>query len=110
MICGIYKITCKINNRIYIGSSKNIMQRWKEHKQKLNKNIHDNMFLQRDWNRYGEDNFIFEILEECEFGTQFVAEQKYLNELKPFFKDGTGYNIKRDTGFGNVYIDKTKVE
>lgn len=103
MICGIYKITCKINNRFYIGSSKDINARWNMHKWELNNNRHDNIFLQRDWNRYGEENFTFEVLEECEFGTQFTVEQRYLNELKPFFKDGTGYNIKKDTGFGNTY-------
>ena len=108
MVCGIYKITCTINNRIYIGSSMNIQQRWTTHKRELNNNEHDNMFLQRDWNRYGEENFTFEILEECEFGTQYTVEQKYLNELKPFFKDGTGYNIKRDTGFGNIYVEEGK--
>ena len=86
----------------------NIKQRWATHKRELNNNEHDNMFLQRDWNRYGEENFNFEILEECEFGTQFVVEQKYLNQLKPFFKDGTGYNIKQDTGFGNVYSEEVK--
>ena len=32
---GIYKIKNKINNKIYIGQSKNIIQRWEQHKRNL---------------------------------------------------------------------------
>ncbi len=98
-ICGVYKITCLINDKIYIGSSNNIKKRWKVHKNELNKNNHDNMFLQRDWNRFGEKNFIFEVLEECKITEQYVMEQKYLDELQPFYKDGTGYNINKKACF-----------
>lgn len=72
-----------------------IQKRWKQHKKELNNNEHDNMFLQRDWNRYGEENFIFEVVEECNFVEQYVIEQKYLDCLQPFFRDGTGYNIHK---------------
>lgn len=64
-ICGIYKIENTINKKAYIGQSKNIPLRFSNHKYELNKNIHPNHHLQRAWNKYGKENFIFEILCEC---------------------------------------------
>ena len=61
-ISGIYKITCKENNRIYIGSSFNISSRWKWHINDLSNNIHVNKELQDDFNRYEITAFIFEVI------------------------------------------------
>ena len=56
---GIYKITCKVNNKIYIGSTEVCFkQRFKKHKQRLRNNYHENDYLQKSWNKYGEDNFV----------------------------------------------------
>lgn len=65
---GIYKITNKINNKSYIGQSINIEQRWKTHKTSpFNKNcVHYNCLFYKAIRKYGIDNFIFEVLEECE--------------------------------------------
>lgn len=91
--CGVYKITNIINNKIYIGSSKSILQRWKNHIRELELNIHGNMFLQSDWKQYGKENFIFEVLEECDEDERYIVEQKYLDELLPFYRSNNGYNI-----------------
>ena len=91
--CGVYKITNLVNGKIYVGSSKDIGQRWNQHKEYLNKNIHGNTHLQRAWDKYGENNFKFEIIEECEPVVRFEREQFYLNTLNPF--DENGYNIVR---------------
>jgi len=92
-ICGIYKITNMINYKFYIGSSNNINNRWRQHKKALNEGTHGNPYLQNAWNKYGGQNFKFEIIEECTPEMQFEREQFYLNELKPF--DDNGYNIVR---------------
>ena len=92
-ICGVYKITNRVNGKIYVGSSKNIYERWNQHKDKLRNNCHDNIHLQNAWNKYGEENFEFEIIEECASKIQFEREQYYLNTLNPF--DDNGYNIVR---------------
>ena len=63
--CGVYSITNLQNNKRYIGSSKNIESRWADHRRRLRKNTHHSIHLQRAWNEYGEQNFCFEILEEC---------------------------------------------
>lgn len=109
---GIYKITNKTNGKFYIGSSKNISKRFREHKLDLKKNKHKNKKLQNAFNKYGEENFIFEILEECNLENLLVLENKYYQELKPF------YNLcpiilsgnKKD-GFSNsIYFTKNIVK
>lgn len=92
-ICGVYKIINTVNGKFYIGSSKNIKSRWKQHIDKLRENKHGNTYLQNAWNKYGEQSFWFEIIEECEPHVQFEREQYYLNTLNPF--DNRGYNIVR---------------
>lgn len=64
-ICGIYKITNTINNKYYIGQSKEIEKRWKRHKKDLDNDKHTNLHIKRAWDKYGQDNFTFEIIEEC---------------------------------------------
>lgn len=63
--CGIYAIENTVNNKIYIGSSKDINKRIIQHKFNLSNNNHHNPDLQADWNCYGSDNFIFYFLEAC---------------------------------------------
>lgn len=92
-ICGVYKITNTVNGKFYIGSSNNIKNRWRQHKSSLNDGNHGNVHLQNAWNKYGGQNFEFEILEECDQKDQFEREQFYLNELNPF--DDNGYNVVR---------------
>lgn len=65
MITGIYKIENIINKKVYIGQSKNIPIRFSNHKYELNNNKHPNSHLQRAWNKYGKENFTFEVLCEC---------------------------------------------
>jgi group I intron endonuclease len=85
-ISGIYKIINKINGKYYVGSAINFAKRWREHRRKLNKNIHHNLHLQSAWNKYGEVNFLFEIVEKInekitgKFNKKLIElEQKYLN-------------------------------
>ena len=92
-VCGVYKITNIKNNKIYIGSSNNIHQRWKNHIRELETNKHSNIYLQNDWDMYEKDNFKFEVIEECAEDVRYSVEQKYLNELMPFYRTGNGYNI-----------------
>ena len=92
-ICGVYKITNIVNGKFYIGSSNDIKARWRQHKDKLRVNKHGNTYLQNAWNKYGEENFLFEVVEECDPEFQFEREQYYLNTLNPF--DDQGYNIVR---------------
>lgn len=80
-ISGIYKITNIVNNKIYIGSSRNIKNRWFKHTALLRHNKHENKHLQNAWNKYGEENFKFEIVEQCEVEELLIREQFYLDSL-----------------------------
>lgn len=90
MTVGIYQIKCLENNKVYIGCSKNIEHRWKQHKNSLKNNNHKNTHLQRSWDKYGEGVFIFSIIEECELDQLIEREQFYLDQI---FEGGNTFNI-----------------
>lgn len=81
--CGIYMITNYASNKRYIGSSINIGQRLWTHRSELRHNKHPNKHLQNAWNKYGENNFNYTILEKCSTEKRFEREQYYVNTLKP---------------------------
>lgn len=62
----IYKITCEKDRRFYIGASTSPHNRRLEHFNHLRKNKHHNIFLQRAFNKYGEESFTYEVLESFE--------------------------------------------
>lgn len=93
VICGVYKIVCVKNNKIYIGSSADIANRWWDHKARLHSNTHINPHLQNAWNKYGESNFLFDIVEICDEGKQYEREQFWMNETKCC---EIGFNISKD--------------
>ena len=93
-ITGIYKIENKINNKKYIGQSKNIHRRWKQHKHYLNKNQHENQYLQSAWNKYGENSFNFEIICKCNEVELNQWEEYYINKYDTFSDRNKGYNLQ----------------
>lgn len=62
---GIYEIKNTETSDTYIGSSQDIAERWRRHKRDLRKGKHHSRFLQRSWNKYGENVFTFIVLEFC---------------------------------------------
>ena len=73
---GVYKITNKKTNAIYIGASTVLSVRWRRHLLDLRKEEHSNINLQEDYNKYGLEAFEFEVLEEHPPETQFEALEK----------------------------------
>jgi group I intron endonuclease len=91
---GIYKIVNILDGKIYIGSSSNFCKRWNGHITCLRKNKHHSPHLQNAWNKYGEENFKFEIVEVVEdFNKLFEREQYYIDLYKCFGHDG--YNAAK---------------
>jgi group I intron endonuclease len=103
-IVGIYKITNVVNNKCYIGSSKNIIKRWSEHRRQLKNGNHHSKYLQRAYDKYGIENFKYEIICECNEYELLILEQKYFNELMP------EYIIHKEAGraIGFKHSEETK--
>lgn len=87
---GIYMIINILNNHKYIGSTNNFKRRLTRHRAELRKDRHHSLYLQRAYNKYGEDKFLVYILEKCSpiKDTLIFLEQKYL-DLNP------EYNIEK---------------
>lgn len=99
MKTGIYKIVC--NDKIYIGSAKDIDKRWKRHLNDLKNNKHVNKHLQRAFDKYGKESFNYEIIELCSEKELLFKEQFYIDDIQPFNENG--FNIgKKACGGDNL--------
>lgn len=97
-ICGIYKIESLTNRKLYIGSAINIKERWRSHKKLLKKDKHYNKHLQNAWNKYGEDNFSFEIIECVEYKNILIEREQYWLDYYNSYDRKIGYNISPTAG------------
>ncbi len=94
---GIYRITCTVTGKFYIGSAVNLWKRRKDHRHRLNQGIHRNPKLQAAWNKYGKDAFVFDILELVLLPELLTAREQYwFDALQPFGK--RGFNLARIAG------------
>ena len=104
---GIYKIECCTTGVVYIGStSVSFKKRWRKHKQRLRHNYHENNYLQNAWNKYGEENFIFEIVEHIEDIN--IVKERESHWLSLYFSKGRDYcfNLSDHTDGGNTVKDE----
>lgn len=100
---GVYKLLNLVTGMIYIGSTRSVYTRFRTHKNNLRRNNHENPHLQNAWNKYREENFEFEVLEECSedqcinkeqhYLDTLLSAQDYLNKINNRFKE-VGYNIR----------------
>ena len=96
-ICGIYKITNKVNGKVYIGQSVDIYKRWSSHiRNSKNENCKDyNYPFYRALRKYGVENFDFEILEVCDdVNLLDDKEIAYIKQYNSFIhsENSNGYN------------------
>ena len=104
----IYKITNKINGKVYIGQTKKtIEERFQEHLKKAK--IHTNRYLYDAMNKYGYENFIVSQIEKCpdnnldEREIFWIAFYQSNNKLY-------GYNMTAGGGGGNTWINNPHKE
>ena len=97
---GIFQVKNSVNGKVLLGSSLNLEGPLNSHKFMLKIGLHRNEALQKDWNEYGPDKFVFEILEivKVKDDPNFnlsdeltLLEQIWLEKLQPFGE--RGYNI-----------------
>lgn len=110
---GIYIIhSILYSARIYVGSTTNFKFRWRDHLKHLRGNRHPNNILQYHFNKYGESDLAFEVLESGEYLDKnhlLSREQgwfdhfKYQNTNLPYFNivptagNSLGYRCTEDT-------------
>ena len=111
-IIGIYKITNTITGDFYIGSSKDVKHRWRAHKCPSTWNRYPNYPLYKDFQKYGLESFVFEILEEVEIESLKETEQQFIETLKPIYNNinAKGLDIERHKEYNKQYekTDKYK--
>lgn len=91
---GVYSITNLKNGRVYVGSSISMCGRMLTHRRLLRRNKHGNQFLQNSWNKHGQANFKFDVIEECDPSEITTREQHWIDTLKAYDSE-YGYNQAR---------------
>ena len=81
----VYGIVNEKNGKMYIGSTDNLRKRSYEHKSKLKNGYHRNAFLQEDYDKYGKENFEFQVLEK-------VDKNKKLSKVEHQYVEGEKAN------------------
>ncbi|WP_416045908.1 GIY-YIG nuclease family protein [Priestia megaterium] len=95
----VYKITCKPISRDYFGRSQELEKRWRSHKNMLRTNSHYSTEMQRDWNKYGEGSFSFEVLATFEEIEACIAEEQRLIDESI----EVSYNISNSKSGGDTF-------
>jgi group I intron endonuclease len=95
----VYKITNLLDNKFYIGSSANLIKRYYTHISNIRANKQTCTKLIRAVRKHKEENFKFEIVEECAIDNLLEREQYFLDTLKPHYNialiAGSNLGIKR---------------
>lgn len=108
-VSGIYCIENKINHKKYIGKSVNIKKRWEDHIRDLNRGKHCNKYLQASWDKYGQENFDFYIIEKV--SNEKLSEREiYWIDILNTMDDKYGYNLAKGGDGGNTIINYTEEE
>ena len=104
-IIGVYKITNTVTSDFYIGSSKNIKQRWANHKcpSILKKCPNNPLYL--DMKKYGVDKFDFQILAEVKPEHLKEREQWFIEKMHPTYNNynANGWNVERHKEYIKEY-------
>ncbi len=107
-VAYIYAIENVQNGKMYIGSTKNYTSRWHTHKSTLRKGKHHSFILQKAWNKYGEDKFIFKLLLICSKENRYFYEQNLMS-LQSYNVFRTVRECKVRGGWKHTDEFKTKI-
>lgn len=82
---GVFQIKNIKNNKVLIDYSIDMESKWNRHKMELKFRNHKNGNFQKDWNEFGEENFVFEVLSELkkseEENINYNKELKTLHDM-----------------------------
>ena len=100
---GIFQVRNLANGKVLLGSSLNLEGPLNSHKFMLTIGRHRNEEMQKDWNEFGPENFVFEILEVVKRSDDpgfdlndelTLIEQIWIEKLQPFGKQGYNQGAK----------------
>lgn len=103
MSCGIYKYQNSINQKIYIGKAQDIAQRVRDHRYNASNPERDNCVFHKALRKYGEENFIFEIVEECDKSILDEREQYWIAYYNSQLPNGYNMTSGGDGGQGELF-------
>lgn len=107
MDSGIYIIFNHVSNKLYIGQTRNLKNREICHFSALRNGKHHNKYLQRAFNRDGEDAFHFIVLEKCPVEELDERERQYIKSFRSM--DNTlGYNLESGGNVGKEVSEAVK--
>lgn len=100
----IYKITNKINNKIYIGKTENSIQhRFQEHIKTSRKSCSYRSHLYSAMREYGVDNFSIELVESCD--ERLDERERYWIKFYQSQNPDIGYNIHEGGRGGRTFVE-----
>lgn len=108
---GVYCVTNLINNKFYIGSSKNLYRRYYNHRESLDLKMFQGMpVLCRAYQKYGIENFEFKVIKITD--EYYKWEELFINLLNPEYNISKMFNGKIQPNLGKKFnqkwIDKIK--
>ena len=101
--CGIYKITSP-SGRVYIGKSKNILERWSKYRKLRCKT---QPLIYRSLLKYGVENHIFEVLEECEI-LDLSSRERYWQDFFNVLEGGLNCRLSSSEDISGFLSEETK--
>jgi len=106
-VSGIYAIVNKTSGKAYVGSAVDVGRRWIAHKVYLKAGKH-NPKMQRAYDKYGADSFVWVVLSEVPVAELLMWEQEWINETAAW--TNLGYNIRQvpNSNLGIVHSEETK--
>lgn len=106
---GVYGIFNTINGKCYVGSTKGFRGRWYNHRSNLRRGVHDNSYLQRSWDKYGEGAFEFRVLQLCSVEQLSMWEEHHIRHMMSDER-AKGYNLDPVVAGCRIVSDATRAK
>jgi len=105
----IYIIKNIVDGKVYIGQTSNIKVRISSHKSELKRNKHRNEYLQNAVNKFSIDNFVFEVIEDCD-ETNIDNRERYWMDFYDSCNRSKGYNLVYGGNSNKHHSEETKLK
>jgi hypothetical protein len=99
---GVYQIRNLTNEKVLVGGTLNLDAIFHRHEFELRNGRHRNTLLQKEWDQFGSDNFVFEVLDELsptdptdhDYRADVeLLEKVWLAKIQPYGE--AGYNPRK---------------